>query len=132
MATSTGNGMEPLNINGQLEDIEDWLERFDQMVDVHNAVLEAKDAQAINARKVALLLSRIGADGYRMLKAHLAPDLPKSKTYAELITAIKTNFAASTSVVSESYKLSQIKQETSETLNMFMSRVKLNASKCGF
>lgn len=93
MATSA---MEPLNVNGQLEDIEDWLERFDQMADVHDAVLEAKDAQTINARKVALLLSRIGADGYRMLKAHLAPELPKSKTYDELITAIRKNFAAST------------------------------------
>lgn len=129
MATSA---MEPLNVNGQLEDIEDWLERFDQMADVHDAVLEAKDAQTINARKVALLLSRIGADGYRMLKAHLAPELPKSKTYDELITAIRTNFAASTSIVSESFKLSQIKQETSETLNMFMSRVKMKASKCNF
>ena len=62
--------MAPLNINGQIEDIKDWLGRFDQMVECHEAVLEGKDAQATNARKVALLLSRIGADGYRMLKSY--------------------------------------------------------------
>ena len=79
-----------------------------------------------------MLLSKIGPDGYRMLKAYLAPDLPSKKTYEELQTTIREQFASTTSVISEAYKLSQMKQEASESLNMFMSRVKLKASKCEF
>ena len=110
----------------------DWIERFEQSVLVHDAYLRATDADQRNIRKVALFLSCIGQDGYRLLKAYLAPNAPNTRTYDELQQCIRNNLAPQTSAISESYKLSQIKQATSESLPLFMSRVKLSATKCAF
>ena len=111
--------------------IEDWLERFEALVEVNKVYVEA-DAADKPAKKRALLLSLIGPQCYRLLKSYLAPDLPSAKTYAEIKACLTTNLAPKTSAISEAYKLSQLKQETSETITVFMSRVKLCASKCNF
>ena len=64
--------------------------------------------------------------------AYVAPDAPHTKTYDELIKCITDNIAPKTSAISEAYKFAQMKQEGSETLAMFMGRVKSAASKCNY
>ncbi len=68
--------MDQLNPEG---DVEEWLERFQCWVDVQDAVIAAaEDAEKLDARKVAFLLSCIGPDGYKILKAYAAPENPRS------------------------------------------------------
>ena len=128
MATSE---MEELPVNEPSE-IANWVERFEQYAEIHDAILSAKDAAAVNARKVALLLSSVGSEGYKLIKAYTAPDLPSKKTYTELIQCIDDNLKPKTSKISESYRFAQMKQESTETLAMFMGRVKTVASKCDY
>ena len=76
---------------GKPSDIEDWVERFTQYAIIHDAVTSATTAEEVNLRKVALLLSSVGAEGYKLIKAYTAPAAPNSKTYDELIACIMTN-----------------------------------------
>ena len=117
---------------GKPSDIEDWVERFTQYAIIHDAVTSATTPEEVNLRKVALLLSSVGAEGYKLIKAYTAPQAPNSKTYDELIACIMTNLAPKPSQISESYKFAQLKQEGAETLAMFMGRVKSAASKCNY
>jgi hypothetical protein len=66
MATRHGNIIEELPINSPGH-VREWLERFDQAVLIHDAVLSANTDPERNARKVALLLSVVGPEGYRLI-----------------------------------------------------------------
>ena len=101
------------------------------MVEVSSVYLEASNNEKPK-RKRAMLLSMIGAESYSLLKSYIAPDLPSGKTYNELKAAIIRNCAPVTSPVAESYKLSMMKQEPSESLTLFMSRIKTCAAKCDY
>jgi hypothetical protein len=112
--------------------ISDWLERFGQMALIHEAVRSATAGEPKETAKVALFLSCIGPDAYRLLKAYLAPELPSTKTIEQLITCVKTNLAPEPSQISEAYKLSKLKQEANESLALYMSRVKQTATRCAY
>ena len=112
--------------------IEEWFERFDQGCIVHEAVLKATTPEAVATAKRALFLTNIGKEPFSLLKSYLTPELPATKTIAQLKTVIRTNLIPAPSVASEAYKLSQMRQEPNELLNLFMSRVKIQAAKCGF
>ena len=129
MATSTVLSIEPLPSDADL--IEDWVDRFQLMVSIHEAVREAPDGEKDNAKK-ALLLSYVGGEGYRLIKAYTAPDKPDTKTFDALIAVINDNLKPRTSAISESYKFAKLRQETGETLALYMGRVKTAASKCNY
>ena len=131
MATmEMGRPIEELRVHDSSA-IENWLERFEMMIEVNPVYSSASDADK-PAKKRAMLLSLIGAEGYSLLKAYLAPEPLNVKTYDELKESILTNLAPKTSVVSESYRISTLKHETAETLSIFMSRIKQCAIKCDF
>ena len=111
--------------------VEEWLERFEALVEVNRVYADANAADK-PAKKRALLLSLLGPQSYKLLKSYLAPEKPSDKTYDEIKKCLTDNLAPEPSAISESFKLSQLKQETAETMTVFMSRVKLCASKCDF
>ena len=78
---ATRNGLEEMDVNNG---VEEWLERFEMWVSIQDAVISAETDPVKNARTVAFLLSGIGAEAYRILKAYSAPELPHTKTYVEL------------------------------------------------
>ena len=112
--------------------IEEWLERFEQYAAIHDVIVAATTDDIRATRKVALLISCLGAEGYKLVKAYLAPEAPSTKTYAQLTKCITDNLVPKTSRISEAYKLAQMKQESTESLALFMSRVKSAAAKCNY
>ena len=122
--------METLNV--EVGDVEEWLERFQCWVSIQDAVLTAGDDNARDSRKVAFLLSCIGSEGYKILKAYAAPAAPNTMEFDALIKLLQDNLAKKQSVVSETYKFNCTKQETAESLSLYMSRLKLAASKCEY
>ncbi len=118
-----------MNISGQF--IEEWVERFENWVNLQSPVLAETDAAKKDKLICQYLLSSLGEDGYCMVKASLAPDKLSDKEYKDLKECI-LSFVPKHSAVSESYKLSKLRQEANESLTMFMSRVKQVASKCDF
>ena len=121
--------IEPLNT--QSAHIAEWIERFDVTVSLQPAVLACTEEEAKQKLKATFLLSCLGEDGYCLIKASLAPDNLMDKSFEELKHAI-LELAPKHSVISQSYKLSSVKQEANETLNVFMSRVKEIAVKCDY
>ena len=127
LATSTL--IEPLNTQGA--HIHEWTERFELTVSLQPAIMACTEADAKNELKAKYLLSCIGEDGYCLLKASMAPEKLTDKTYNDIVKAIES-LAPKHSAISESYKLQRIKQEPSESLTIFMSRLKEVASKCDY
>ena len=79
--------IEELDVNSN--SVEDWLDRFEQMVEVNAVYLASTDEAQKGVRKRALLLSLIGPEGFKLLKAYLAPDAPSAKNYDEIVACIK-------------------------------------------
>ena len=121
--------IEPLNTQGG--HIPEWIERFDFTVSIQPTVTACADGVAKEQLKATFLLSCLGEEGYCLIKASLAPDKLTDKTYTELKEAILA-LAPKHSAISESYKLSHLKQEPGESLNIYMSRLKEVAVKCDY
>jgi hypothetical protein len=68
---------------GRADRIETYLERVELYLDANNFP---------DGRKVAALLSIIGGPVYEVLRSLLAPALPKSKTFAELVETLKRHY----------------------------------------
>ena len=126
---ATRNGLEEMDVNNG---VEEWLERFEMWVSIQDAVISADTEPIRSSRTVAFLLSGIGAEAYRILKAYSAPELPHTKTYVVLKKVLMDNLAPPPSTISQTYKFSCLKQETAESMSLYMSRVKLAASKCDY
>ena len=123
--------IEELPVSGD-QNIEDWLERFESIVEVNQVYISATGDDQKASRKRGLFLSVIGPEGYRILKAYMAPYARNLKIYDELMKCIQKNLVTKPSAISEAFKLSQIKQEISETMAFYMSRIKMSASRCEF
>ena len=117
---------------GNTEEIEDWFDRFEASVEVNDVYVSGGTDEIKAVWKKSLILSVIGREGYKLLKAYMAPVAPNTQAYEVLKKCITDNLVTKSSTVSESFKLSQLKQETAESLSLYMSRVKLAATRCDF
>ena len=123
--------MEELPVNDP-SGVTEWMERFEQMSEIHESIVNV-DVDAVKAvRKRALFINSIGKEAYSLLRSYLAPELLSTKSLAQLKACITTNLVPQPSLSSESYKLSQLRQETNETISLFLSRVKAQAAKCDY
>ena len=125
MATNVMDKMDP---DG---DVEEWIERFQCWVSIQDAILSAEEDK-VDSRKVDFLLSCIGPNGYKILKAYASPANPRTMPFDDLIKLLTDNMAKKQSTISETYKFNCMKQETAESLSLYMSRLKLAASKCEY
>ena len=106
------------------ESIHIYLERM-ELYFVANAVAEAK-------QPVVLLTSIIGSKHYDLLKNLLAPDLPGSKTFADLKTMLKSHFTTKPSVIAEHFYFHRQKQATGETATDFIAELRKLSLHCDY
>ncbi len=97
--------IEPLDIHG---DVEDWVERLESFTSIQPAVIGEQDPTKKEAIKKSYLISFMGQEAYSVVKATLAPKLPKDWTLTEERACVIA-LAPTHSAVAEAYKLSQIK-----------------------
>ena len=109
----------------------EWIQRFEAGVDVHPSVLAADTAEKITDRQKKLLILSLGTPALTELKGSLLPTTIEDTKYEDLIKELKDLCPKST-LVAKSYELSLMKQETSESLQQFMPRLKQVAAKCEF
>lgn len=132
--------IEELTINSEDPNVvSNWIERLEQMVNIaifHAAsnlpTDETAKAAKIEEVKRSYLLSSLGSTAYKLLKSYCAPDLPTTKTFAQLLAILKAKLAPPPNSVSEQYRFSLVKQEDNETLAVFMGRIREAAVNCGF
>ena len=133
MATSGDLLIEPMRLD-KPEGIRSWFERLEQSMQVmfaHGGVTGERLGEQAGLKK-SYLISNIGELAYEVLKSYCAPDIPVDKTYDEMKTLMVDNIAPQPSALTEGYTFSGMKQESGESLALFMSRLKTKAARCNF
>ena len=122
--------VEPLDVTNP-DNIPSWFERLECAIDVQ--IVEHKiDEDKQEKMKVSYLLSNIGSEGYRVVRSYCAPDLPTTKTFADLKKVVSDNLAPTPQPLTQGYAFSSMKQEPGETVSMYMARLKERATYCDF
>lgn len=84
-----------------------------------------------NTRKVAVLLTLLSEDVYRILRDLCSPDKPSSKSYGDLMTLLGTHFKPRLSIYRRRIIFDSLKQEQ-ESVNDWYLKVKNTAAQCDF
>uniref|UniRef100_A0A6P7GN91 Uncharacterized protein LOC114344743 n=1 Tax=Diabrotica virgifera virgifera TaxID=50390 RepID=A0A6P7GN91_DIAVI len=109
--------------NAAKESFEAWEERLQQYFIVNDTE---------NEKKVANLITFMGAKTYDTLKTYLFPDTPAMKTYDQLVTILKARYAPATSVIYERYRFHSRNQQAEESLEQYVKEVKALSKSCKF
>lgn len=83
-------------------------------------------------RKVAVLLTTIGDQAYKILRDLCSPLLPKEKTYKELCDILSKQFSPRTSTYRKRIEFYNTKQIKYETISDYYVRIKNAAIDCKF
>ncbi|KAF2883624.1 hypothetical protein ILUMI_22558 [Ignelater luminosus] len=83
-------------------------------------------------RKVAVLLTLIGTQAYKVLRDLCDPVLPKEKSFDELCNLLQKQFAPRTSIFRKRIEFYYIKQNMGEPNNNYYVRIKNAATPCIF
>jgi len=106
--------------------ISDWqvyTERLEQFFEVNEIAPE---------KKKALLLTSLNEDTYKTLRDVCHPQLPKDKTFDELIELLNKQFVVRTSVFRERVKFYTAKQYANESIAFWFARIKKLSIDCKF
>ena len=131
--------IENLILDDDPHTVENWIERLDQAIDI--AIFNSEDklptdaglkTAKINTIKRSYLLSSLGPVSYKLLKSYCCPAKPETKTYDELTKLLKDKLSPKTNKVSEQYRFNLLKQGSSESISLYMARIKEAATTCGF
>ncbi|XP_068900626.1 uncharacterized protein [Tenebrio molitor] len=83
-------------------------------------------------RKVAILISFVGAPTYKLLRDLCYPDLPKSKTYAELCQLLVKQYSPQVSEWRERIKFYDLQHESNESISEWYARIRNASVNCNF
>ena len=114
---------------GQLErfevggDFQTYIERLEQLF-IANDVQEDK--------KVALLITFIGAEVYQILKNLISPAKPSEKKYEELKQVMLSHFTPEKLIIAERYKFYKCVQKETQNIQSFFMEIKKLAVTCNF
>ena len=79
------------------------------------------DANAVkDDRKVAVLLTVIGAKIYETLRNLLAPQLPRDKSFTELLEVLKKHYDPQPLIIGERFRFYQRSQKSGESTLQFL------------
>lgn len=105
---------------------EDWttyIERLDQY-------FVANDIP--NSKKVAVLLSVMGAKTYNLLRSLMTPDKPADKSYTAIVTALETHLNPKPLVIAERFKFHKRNQLKTESIAEFVAELRRLSEHCSF
>jgi hypothetical protein len=105
------------------DDWETYIERM-ELYFIANEVSETK--------KVAVLLTKVNAEMYNLVRDLCAPEKPKDKTFEDIIKIVSTHLCPKPSVTMERCKFHTAKQSETEKIADFSARLKKLALHCKF
>ena len=74
-------------------------------------------------KKVAVLLTAIGANGYSLLSNLVGPDKPATKKYDELVKALKDHLRLKPIVIAERFIFHRRNQNETETVAQYLAEL---------
>ncbi|XP_018403221.1 PREDICTED: uncharacterized protein LOC108780125 [Cyphomyrmex costatus] len=83
-------------------------------------------------KQVPVLLTKVSADTYKLIKDLCAPTKPKDKTFDQLVKLVKDHLCPKPSEAMERCKFHQTQQAATETISEFVARLKSMATHCSF
>ena len=83
-------------------------------------------------KQVPMLLSSLPADVYTALRAILSPDIPSSKTYAEIKTTLTEYLKPKRSVFTQRYEFHQRDQREDEPVMVYITELKRISEGCEY
>ncbi len=108
----------------ETEDITEWLERLDQW-------FIANGLEEDNAKRRAILLSNIGARGYKLLRC-LSQNKPQEKTYAQLKELLLEHINPPPNVISQRFLFHRRERRTGETVKTYVAELRKLSEHCNF
>lgn len=103
------------------EEFNPSLEEFDCYVERLTMYFEANDIA--DNKKKSVFLSVIGAKYYSLLKSLLSPDQPSTKTFDDLVAALKAHVSPKPLVIAERFKFHNRRQSELEKVNEFTAEL---------
>ena len=98
--------MSPFNLSNK--DWRAYIKRFKQYCVAHDIVHDGK--------KRAVLLSVCGAKTYQMIRNVTKPDMPKDKSYDDILKSLTTRYSPKPSIITQRYKFNTRYQRKDDTL----------------
>lgn len=83
-------------------------------------------------QKTAYFITLMGAEIYELLTTLVAPELPSTKSYDNLMEIMRTHFAPKRSKHAERYRFYMAVQNDDETISDYIVRLKTLARTCNF
>ena len=121
MATATIGTMQELQPGA--EPIMAYLERLKAFLDANGIA---------NDNRAAVLVSTIGHKTYAVLRSLTAPATPQSKSYADLVQALKTHYQPKRLIIAERYMFNQRIQHPGESIADYVAELRRLATTCNF
>ena len=85
-----------------------------------------------DARKVAVLLSSMGPPTYALLSDLVAPNLPSTKSFAEISEALRSHYEPQRAVIAERFHFHKRDQNAGETIADYDAALRKLATHCQF
>ena len=80
----------------------------------------------------ATFLSLIGSQAYSLLKNLVSSTLPKDKSYADLVAALKQHYEPKPLVIAERFHFHRRSQAVGESINEYMAKLRRLSTHCKF
>ena len=115
--------MEPF----EYESGDDWptyVERLEQYLSANNVTEEKK--------KVAVMVTVMGAKAYSLLRNLVAPDKPADKNFSELVKTLKDHLHPKPLIIAERFKFHKRDQKEGETIAQYVAALRKLADTCEF
>ncbi|KAL6471846.1 hypothetical protein MHYP_G00204960 [Metynnis hypsauchen] len=103
-------------------------EEYNEMLD---CFFEANDIKEPDRRR-AVLLSVVGATTYSLLRNLVSPELPKAKTYDQLIAELKKHFNPTPSEIVQRFKFNSRIRKSGESIAEFVAELRKLALHCDY
>lgn len=114
------------------------MSEFDSSVEEWTAYTERLDSYPIandvtsEDKKQAILLSVCGPSTYRLIRNLVAPQLPKSKSFADLVKLVKEHYHPRPSTLVMQFRFNSCYQQQGEKLASFVARMRQLTEFCEF
>ncbi len=83
-------------------------------------------------QKVAILLSTVGAQTYKILRDLCSPDKASSKSFTDLVSLVQNHFHSKLTIITERYRVHQRNQAVDESISKYVAALRRLTKDCCF
>ena len=109
--------------NPETETVTAYIERFQMFVSA-NSIADDK--------LVPTLLTVVGSTHYTLIRGLISPELPKDKSFDELVDVLKKHYDPEPIIIAERFHFYERRQKPTESIANYLATLRRLASRCEF